>query len=802
MRKAPRWNKVFRDLLAERGRTIMMVLALTAGVFGVTAMVAANSVLTREIQRNYMLTNPASATIELTKVDREILDFARNFPGVAEAEARAVIQARIRTGDEWQSLLLFVVEDFKKMRLNSFKPVSGEWPPAPGNLLLERSSVPFLGIGMGADIMVKTPHGAPTPLHVSGVTHDTGLSPSQQDRTGYGYITPETLSHLGEPPVLDELRILVDGDPSDTAMIERRARSLARSLRDAGADVHEIRVPPPLRHPHQGQMSAILFMLVIFSGMALGLSFILIATVIAAMLAKQVPEIGAMKAVGARTEQIAAMYLAMVAVLSITALIIGLPLGLLASKALANIVASMLNFDIASYAPSASVYALVITTGIAGPLVFSLPTIRRSSRITVREAITDFGVSSNANEQGMIAKVMAKFGGLNRLTALALRNIFRRRGRLALSLLLLGFGGGMFMTASNVGAAWQDMTNRMFFERFYDVEIRFNSPEQLDRLAPLLATIPEVTDYELWGHDETSFAKPGDIELTRTYPDQGHGSFSIEGAPDETKMVRFPLMSGRWLESGDEGVVLNHVVAATRPDLKVGDQVTLSVSDRPVDLRIVGFVETVGSPSKAFVTFSTYERILGQSGSGEMLRVMTSGTTKTERMNIIRKIDDQLAKANVSVERIIPLGELQTAVGEHMQVLINTLVAAAMLFATIGGLGLMSMMAMNVMERTREIGVMRSIGATPATTVRILTSEGIFIGVVSVGVALPLALLLSHLVGSLIGNMAFKLPLALVLSPGALALWIVIVLVISGLVTSLLALRASRMPVREAIAYL
>ena len=117
------------------------------------------------------------------------------------------------------------------------------------------------------------------------------------------------------------------------AAIERGARDLAAWLATQGCAVEQIRIPPPGRHPHQAQMNAILAMLTGFSALALVLGAVLCATVIGAWLAQQVRQIAIMKAIGARTHQVALPTLALVAALGALATAIGLPLGVAAGNA-------------------------------------------------------------------------------------------------------------------------------------------------------------------------------------------------------------------------------------------------------------------------------------------------------------------------------------------------------------------------------------------------------------------------------------------------------------------------------------
>ena len=135
--RSPRWQKLLRDLWLTRGRTALMVIAIAVSLFGVGTVLSAYAILTPEISRNYLGTHPASATIELGKVDDALLAAVRQRPGIAAAEARETLVARVQVApDQWRPLLLFVVPDFNAMRISAFTREQGAWPPPDGTILV------------------------------------------------------------------------------------------------------------------------------------------------------------------------------------------------------------------------------------------------------------------------------------------------------------------------------------------------------------------------------------------------------------------------------------------------------------------------------------------------------------------------------------------------------------------------------------------------------------------------------------------------------------------------------------------
>jgi putative ABC transport system permease protein len=113
----------------------------------------------------------------------------------------------------------------------------------------------------------------------------------------------------------------------------------------------------------------------------------------------------------------------------------------------------------------------------------------------------------------------------------------------------------------------------------------------------------------------------------------------------------------------------------------------------------------------------------------------------------------------------------------------------------------MGTMSMNVVERTREIGVMRAIGASSITIVGMFVAEGMLVGVLSWLLAAPLSYPGARLFSDLIGNILLEMPLDFCYSTGGLVLWLVIVTVLAALASFWPALQATKVSVREALAY-
>ncbi|HEY0591402.1 MAG TPA: FtsX-like permease family protein [Thermoanaerobaculia bacterium] len=792
--------KVRRDLQAAAARNLMMTAAIAVGVVSVGTILGTYVVATREMARNYLGSRPAHATFEVEReLSPAIVERVRRIDGVADAERHATLRGRMKIRADWLPALIFVIDDFEAMRTNRVTRESGAWPPPAGTMLIERTAQVTMEAEEGDSVVIKTPNGPPQPVVVSGIVHDPGLAPARQEQQGYAYVTRETLRRLGEPTGFDELRVRFDRDDLTAEEIEVRARGIASALRAHRYPVHQVQIPPPRRHPHQGQMQAILRLFLIFSYATLVLSAILVATSLATLMARQVREMGVMKAIGARSWQIGAMYIAGQAITAGAATLLAVPLSRHTAAVMTGKIAGLLNLEIVDPSVPLLVTAIQATSGLVIPMIVALVPVWRGSLVTVREALVSYGVSAG----GRAPTSGAPRNMFGTTMALAVRNVFRQRSRLAMSLALLAAGGALFMTALDVSKAWEVNLEKIARFRHYDLEFRLARPIEAASAVRRAAAADGVRRVEAWQQYPASFTRDVPYDVASVYPDKGHGSFVILGVPPDTEMVTFPLLAGRWLDfSRPDEIVLNHTARAQARRVGVGDTVALNVEGRVTRWTVAGFVEDLGSTGAT--AYVADERLAAAAGrdatTTNMIRVALRDRDLAAVQASSTRVEGALGDdARVSIA--FPMSLIRNAIAEHMSVLVSSLLALSLLMAIVGGFGLAATMSMTVMERVRELGVMRAIGASPGVIARLLVMEGFLIASMSLLFAIALAVALSSLLGVVIGTMAFQTPLPLVLSGTGIALWSLILLAGSAIATSAPAYRASRMTVRAALDY-
>lgn len=778
----------------------MLVLAIAVGVFGIGSILGAYKVINREMASNYLSTEPASATIEFEgTLSDALLDSVKSFPGIKKAERRATITARMKVDDRWYPILLFVIDDFNKMEINKVLPVSGNQNPGEGTMLVERTALRVMRKNEGDELTIKTANGGVNSLKITGLVRDPGLAPAWQEQAGYGYITFAALRKLGETQGFDLLRLQVSENKYSASEITKKAEEVADFLETKGIKIHEIQVPPPGKHPHQSQMNAVLTIFIVFCFMILALGSILVATSMATLMVKQVRQIGVMKTIGGNSAQIGTLYLLMLLAICLIALIVSIPLSRIAAYGFYTQIAELLNLEITDPSIPWSVPIIQIISGLTLPMVAAAFPMIRGTRISVRAALDNYGVSQNSTLVSFIS-MLPFVNAFNDTFRLAIRNAFRQRSRLALTLGLLAAGGAMFMTALNVSEAWDQNLERIYVQRLYDQDIKLNIRVSPDSVFQRIKALSGVTTVEGWDYSSTSVLRQSNYEVTNTYPDKGHGSFTILALPVNTKLLNPTITEGHWLnKEGTNEVVLNQM--ARTAQMKIGDEVSLSLEDKPTTWKIVGFTEDVGSSAAAYVSIQTFSKLNESASQFKMFRIGYEDRSQENASNKNLEIEKILEELQVGVSSSAPVWVLHNAVAAHMKVLVNSLLAMAILMAVVGTLGLTSTISMNVLERTREIGIMRAIGATPKKIRSLIVSEGLIIGALSLVLAFVVSIALSYFMGEFIGNISFRTPLTLTISIMAILIWVIIVVIGSYLATILPAKRANVVTTREALSY-
>lgn len=812
-----RWQKVFRDLWRYKVRTLLVVLSIAAGVSGIGMVAHMYTIMSRDLAQSYAEVRPASATLYTDDAfDDEMVRVVRRLPGVAEAEGRRSLILRFRTAPHrpWQLIELFVLPDDGETQVSKVRPEivfepdpaswpPGAWPPQRRTIVLERTSllVGYLGLTrtrLNDAITIETADGRLREVRLSGLAYDFSRMPATFMGRAYGYVDRETLEWLGGAPGYNELYLLTN-TPADAAASQRIAEQVRTHIERGGVRVTRVDVARPGELPLQNYFQAITLVLGALGALALFLSVLLVTNTITALLLQQTRQIGVMKAIGARPGQIAVVY----AVYALAFGALALPLALLASRfateSFVNFLSYFLNFKLGTFTTPARVIILQIGMALLSPLLASLAPVLGTARLTVREAIA--GQREERRRAGVRPSAPAReSSALSRLAALipspvilSLRNALRRRTRLALTLTTLTLATAIVVSVLSV--------RRSLFETFetiqatsrHDVLVTLVRPYRVAQIEHLARQTPGVASVESWSN----------ASAYRLRPDGSEGpAIGIIAPPVESALFTPEVIEGRWLLPGeDHALVINADVRRFEPDLRVGQSVVLKIGNRETEWTIVGVTRGLLGVPFMYASQPYLAQITGAVGQTREIRAVAVANDPATQQQVATALRDTLEKAGISVAVVQTRTEEREQAATLLNIIVSFLLTMAMLLAAIGGLGLTGTLSLNVIERTREIGVMRAIGASNDALYRIVAGEGVAISLASAVMGIALALPLGYLLSNAVGLAFLQVPLYYHFALDGAVIWLAAAAGI-GIVASLLPARtAIGLTVRDTLAY-
>jgi len=499
-----------------------------------------------------------------------------------------------------------------------------------------------------------------------------------------------------------------------------------------------------------------------------------------------------MKAIGGTRRQIVGIYLVLVISYGLLALVVAVPVGMGLAYLFTLSVTQFLNVDIINFYLPVPVIVLQLIIALLVPVVASAIPVLGGIRVTAREAISDYGIGGKAR-YGLLDRLLLKVRGLPRPILLSLRNTFRRKGRLFLTLGSLTIAGALFITVVNVRgsmAAWSDDILETWFN--YEVELNLDGDYPSRGVERRAESLPGVTQAE---------GRTG-VQVQRIKLDGTKGAtFPIIGLPPDTDFIQPTLLSGRWLEERDRNViVLSSTLVEDMPDVQVGSVIVVAIESKEYEWEVAGIMY-MPFDSFGYADFNYLSNVKGESGLASSMYVRTEQKDGKSQAMMAEALEKRLKESGIKVSQSMTKDVLASSWASQFDFLIAFLLTMAAMTALIGGLGLAGMMSLNVMERTREIGVMRSIGAANSMVSSVVVTEGLLIGVISWAFAIPLSVPISLGFDTMLGQAFFDEPLDFVFSPIGLIVWLAIVVIVSVIASLLPAYRATKMSVRETLAY-
>lgn len=792
----PRWRKVLADLWENKSRTALVVASIAIGVFAVGMIAGTYLYLLEDMQSTYVGSNPSNIRLITDPFRSDLIDTLGRLDSVQAVEGRRTVKVRaLDSKGKWTSLELIAVEDFSQMQINHLLLKTGVSTLADQQVIMESNKkLDRFGAAVGDVLTLELADGTRRSLPVVGTAQDQTGGVSNMVGNVKGYVTFKTLEWLHAPSSYNTLYITVRENTNDPAHIQAVSKEIQDKLVKGGRTVYREERYRSDEHPMSSLIQALLGVMFFLGVLVVFLSGSLISNTISALLKLQQRQIGVMKLVGARSKQIIVMYITLILIFGGAALLVSIPLSAQAAYALAAFAGTMIGFTLQGFRVFPLVTTLQIIIALLVPPLAGLLPIFKGARTTVHQAIHSTAISDSSKHTSPIDRLLAGIRGLSRPLLISLRNTFRQKGRLALTLFTLTLGGSIFIAVFNVQEALNVKIEQSLKYFLADVNLDLDRDYRVEQIASLVGSIPGVERVEGW--------QIGSAEILNDDKSVA-GNITLFAPPIESDLVEPELLGGRWLQPGDSNAItVNEAYWKDYPDLTPGSTIRLKISGREQDWQVVGIFQYTGAED--YYAFTDYDSLAGATktvGRSSTYRVVTTSHDPALQREIAVEIDNLLQARGIKVSKVEAGSTTVQTVTDYIGILTAVLLVMAILTALVGSIGLAGTLGMNVMERTREIGVMRAIGAFNQIIMRLVIVEGLVIGMLSYALSMVLCLPISSLLSNVVSLAIFNAPAQLALTYKGFVIWLLLVVALSVVASMVPARNASRMTIREVLAY-
>jgi putative ABC transport system permease protein len=730
-------RKSITDLTRRRPRTFFTVATLALAVTSIGLFALPNlmdrsmhaAVVSDRLPDLTVYTRPPVPGVWLAKLAR--------LSNVRAVEAGSEFDGQMMVGARPAYVYVRGIPAFSSQKVDVVHLTSGS-PPKSGEVVVDVRDGPqgLLHARAGDTVQVLGAGGTAQTLRVSGAAENLdGAQLVVSDGDIVLYASPATVASLNGGTGYTTFYFRLDS--SRPAAVDATLSAIRRTF-SAMPGFHGFSALPDVRAsgdwPGKSSYAKLTKFFYVITVLALLAALVLIANTITTLVSEQTSEIGIMKAVGGRRRQIAAVYLK-------TALLLG-ALGTVAGIALGLVLANLLTryFGSHFYGVSVGIGAdpLVIVAsacvGLLGPPLAALPAIRRATHVPVRETLEATGSAVGSDDVG--ERLLRRIRFLPRSAQIGLRNVGGRRRRAFSTALVIALAVGTLLALVGFGTGVANTSRASWHDHGEDFEVDGQGGFLDARAATLIRSTPGVAAVE------PKFVV--DVRLA--------GKDAKIWALRQATMFRYHIVGGRWYTAAEQSrrahvaVIQRDIARSTGTHL--GQTIHLQMAAGVADFRVIGIASNQQENGTAlYVPLTTMHALIpGVPLGGGDFWVQTTSHAHAFIDQTAAQVEDTLIASGYNVGTQIVYVQLANEVA-HDRTLTTSVLVLGFIVVAISMAGLVNALTMSVLERTREIGILRSIGARARDIRRIFAAETIVLAILGWLIAIPVGLLLDLFLG-------------------------------------------------------
>jgi len=771
----------------------MVVLSIAVSTLVLGVVFNSYAILSREMTNSYLKANPRAISFTIDQFGQNLMKEIQQHPEVDKVDARRVISGQIQNNDgDWLPMILFVLRDFNDIKLDVLEPEKSIWPPKAGQILIERQALSVLGGAINQQVNLSTQSGLNGSFQISGTVHDVVQAQAEWENIVYGYITMESLINIGGKGYFNKLNISLKKFDLAYKQILPIAEKLNDWIVQSGRKVSHHSVAKPGKHTHANVTDGMFMIQKVFAILCCILSGLLVYNLISSVLSRQLRQIGVMKAMGAQSNQIRKIYYINVLILGVLGMLISMPLAYFIAKIYAKALALMMNFDIHDYSVPLWVMFVQVGIGLCIPLITASVPIYRASQLSIRETFISYGLQQSNYLKSPIENYLQKLKSLTLTTQLALRNLLRNKGRFVLTTAVLTFSGAMFMASFNVTDSMKLTVKNEGLANKWDLSLKLDRAILVATMQNMLSNFTEIKSIE---HYNLSVAKVVN-DISHSLP-----SINIMALQSGTDLIQRPMINGRWLSQQVDEIVVSQKIITQFPHLKIGAKLKIKQHGILYEFKIVGIAQVIGISTVFINNHAAIMKKENFNGMANGYFIVTKNHDQTYLNNLKNKIRKSAIKHDLTINNLSTSRDGLMVLVDHFKIIFSLMMLLTVIIIFIASNGIILTMTTNTLERTREFGILKAIGASNQQLYKMIVTEGLFMGFIAWIVASLLMLPISYGIVYLLGILLLQTPLILSLNPVAFIASLPLMLLISAISSFLPAYRVTKLSVKNALIY-
>jgi putative ABC transport system permease protein len=360
--------------------------------------------------------------------------------------------------------------------------------------------------------------------------------------------------------------------------------------------------------------------------------------------------------------------------------------------------------------------------------------------------------------------------------------------------------GASFLMVMSLNSSLDLTLDNFFSRQVYDTTLGFEREQRMDRVLALAESVEGVDKAEVVFEQSASLFVEGQL-----VKEAGIGT-TIRGLPPQSDFFKPLIVAGRWLVPDDGRAIVIPRETAEKNNIQVNDTIILDIGTSGKDeWQVVGLYEPVFvggfAADTLYAPLDSLFQITKIYNKAGLVQVRTISHDRASAQEVTKKLKETFEQHNMDVGGSQVQLDQRATNEWQFSLVTSMLLALSIIVALVGAIALMGALSIGVIERTKEIGVLRAIGARSPTIMGIFVLEGILQGLLSWLIAVPISLLISPGAAKTMGTIMFGATLDYQYNWPAVLMWLGIVVAISVLASILPARGATRISVRDSLAY-